>query len=100
MRHPKCNSERPCTYARCRYNLIGELVRTSGGFRWVRRFADVDTMEHTCALDVADEGPSRPSRVARLMGVTQTMVDVLEKRALSKIRTRYPWLREHMEDGE
>lgn len=103
---------RPCPWVGCKYHLLidvkdkgGMVVNFDGGLRTIstRRAIDeewmdsavdrLETMKHTCALDVADLGEHTLEEVGELYGLTRErirqMVDVsLEslKESMTKLR--------------
>lgn len=72
---------RPCPFVSCRFHLALE-VTPAGGLKanWPDR--DLEELPATCALDVADAGPSTLERVAGLINVTREFVRQLEQQAL------------------
>jgi hypothetical protein len=53
------------------------------------RAADVVvSMEQTCALDVADDGPITLQEVGDLVGVTRENIRLIERRAMLRVASR------------
>lgn len=80
-------SARPCLYVACKYNLFTDIT-DSGSIRFP--FGDdpqaLLTMEHTCALDVAESGGLTLEKVAKLTNVTRERVRQVEQVAMTKMR--------------
>lgn len=74
-------SERPCPFVGCVHHLALD-VKGSGAITFVR--PELEDMPETCALDVADGGPSSLEEVGRLLNVTRERVRQIEARALRK----------------
>lgn len=60
------NEARPCLVTQCRHHLSG--------------------IDHSCALDVADEGEHTLEEVAEIMNLSRERIRQLEWRALRKLR--------------
>jgi hypothetical protein len=74
---------RPCPWVSCRHHLALR-VTTRGEVRVTFPDAegepDLDAMEETCALDVADRGPQDVATIARLVGLdAERVIAVVEK---------------------
>lgn len=89
---------RPCPWVGCRYHLAIEVHLRTGKVR-ARPEAedDLSCLPETCSLDVADRGPNKLDTVALAMGVTRERARQIEERALGKLRTGAPGLREHLD---
>jgi transcriptional regulator len=48
----------------------------------------LDAVKETCSLDVADKGAHTQSTVARTINMSQKSADLIEQRALLKVRKR------------
>lgn len=96
-----CDGPRPCPWTGCRYHLAFEVTDT-GAIMWNGWARDVDHLdqeEHTCALDVADEGPHILDDVGRLLHLTRERVRQIELVALRKIARFMPELVHFMEEA-
>jgi len=78
------NGPRPCGFVSCKWHLSID-VTPAGSI--VHNFPDkeLDELEETCALDVADRGPRECAHVGRLLNVSRSRADQLERRALRLI---------------
>jgi hypothetical protein len=68
----------------CRYHLVHDRVskvHKSQRMTEEQVLDWLDNAQHTCALDVADMGPSEASEVARHLGITRPSVDTAIKSA-------------------
>lgn len=90
---------RPCPFVGCRYHLALDVTE-AGGIRWSHPGAELEQLEETCALDVAEKRlvvgspqyhrPHRSAhitlhRVGQLLGLTRERVRQIEARALAKL---------------
>lgn len=78
------NVPRPCPFAGCRYNLYLD-VEPSGSIRLNFPDLQVDEMEDSCALDIADRGAHTLQQVAILVNLTRERVRQLETRAAMRL---------------
>lgn len=79
------DSPRPCPFVSCAHHLYLD-VSAGGGVKLNFPHLEVDEMEETCALDVADRGGETLERVGQLYNVTRERVRQIEQRACEKIR--------------
>lgn len=95
---PKTRSDcidgpRPCPWMSCRHNLLIEVNEDTGGI-YTTRNIEGDELP-TCSLDVADEGGHDLAEVGEILGITFQATQVIESRALAKLREEHgPELRE------
>lgn len=75
---------RPCPYAGCRHHL-GFEVRKNGSIVEVQSDKEIWDMEHTCSLDIADDGPHTLDELGELFGLTKERVRQIEEAALAKL---------------
>lgn len=81
------STPRPCPYVGCRYHLF--LEPTPAGSLRLPFGEDVEaleTMDETCALDVADRSDHDMTQLAHYMGVTGSRIQQELPRALGKLR--------------
>ncbi len=69
---------RPCPYVTCRYHLW----RDPGPHGWVR----IRRGPESCALDVAERGPTKPEEIARLTGLVLRRVEQIHDETFAKLR--------------
>lgn len=85
------NGPRPCTHLSCRYHLLLD-VSSSGFINVNREDLDLDAMEDTCALDVADRrSETTLEELATLLNVTRERIRQIEfdgLRSLYRIASR------------
>lgn len=84
--------ERPCPWVSCRYHLAVEVQR--GGSISINPLLlddaingdelDLTRLPETCALDVADRGPTTARYVAGLVGKTFQLVEIVVKQGLER----------------
>lgn len=82
---------RPCPWVGCRYHLFLEMVNQGRAVRLPRGLdVEPETLQPSCALDVADDGPVTLEEVAEFLGVTRERVRQVEDIALKKVHKRCP----------
>ena len=81
---------RPCPWIHCRYSLVGEPGTAERGRLYHFNNGDHETplesLEHTCALDVTDEGEHTLEAVGKHLGITRERVRQIEEKAMEKVR--------------
>lgn len=75
--------QRPCHFLSCKYNLALDL--TSAGS--IQTY-ELDDLEESCALDVADRGGITLEEVGSLIGVTRERVRQIEERAAKRLSVK------------
>jgi len=76
------NSERPCVFVSCRYNMFLDV--TNKRIKYYSQ--DPTEMEHSCALDLADEcGGMRLEEIAACLNLSRERVRQIQDNALRKI---------------
>jgi len=78
---------RPCPWVGCKHHLAFS-VRPSGSLEEHFPGMDIEDLEETCLLDVAEKGPQTLVRTAELMNVTRSRVQQLEEIAVAAFRAR------------
>lgn len=79
-------AERPCPYVSCKYHLFVEVNPETGTMKMVFPEKEIDELEHTCALDVAELDGSTLKRVGEMMNLTRERIRQIEVRGLMKLR--------------
>lgn len=77
-------ASRPCPFVGCRHHLYLD-TRVSGSITYNFPDLDVDELEETCALDVADRGGATLEEVGPLMNITRERVRQIQVEACRKI---------------
>lgn len=75
---------RPCPYVSCSYHLYLD-VQPNGTLVLNQPDAEVYELEHSCALDVADEGGITLERLGAVLNLTRERVRQLEAIALGRV---------------
>lgn len=83
---------RPCPLVRCKYNLYLDVHPTSGSIKLNFPDLEVWELQHSCTLDIADEGGATLDRTGEAMNLTRERVRQLEIRARDKLRRYLPLL--------
>jgi sigma-70-like protein len=78
------NAVRPCPYTSCRHHLFVDVTK-SGSVSLPWRDAEVDSLEETCSLDVAERGGMTLEDVGKLMNVTRERIRQLEEKVLRRL---------------
>lgn len=85
------DGERPCPWVSCAHHLLPGLLEEGSG-RVPRSddavLAALETMPHTCALDVADEGGAVLETLGEAFGVTRERARQIEAKALNHFPKR------------
>lgn len=99
IERPKLRSEcengiRPCPFVSCRFHLYLQLV--GGNLRLNHKGKEPWELEHSCALDIADEGPHTLEEIATWIGATRERVRQIETFAMLKLNERHPDLETYL----
>lgn len=80
---------RPCPYMACRYHLFTE-TRANGSlfFPWGLDVGAIADMEHTCALDEADNGAHTYREIGQKLNIVAEAVRGIEAKAMAKVTGR------------
>lgn len=73
----------PCPFVSCKWHLYLEVNEATGAIKFNFPDKDVDELEQTCALDVADRGPHHREAVGALINATRERVRQIEAVALA-----------------
>lgn len=82
---------RPCPFVSCRHHLYLEAER-SGSLKFNQPGVEVENLQNSCALDVAEEGGLTLDDTAKLLGLTRERVRQIQDRALLKLKNIEPEL--------
>lgn len=77
---------RPCPWAGCKYHLYLDVSPDTGSIKI--HFAELEEMDPSCALDLADRGGMTLEEIAEIMGITRERVRQLEDMGLRHLRLR------------
>lgn len=81
------NEQRPCPYVGCKYHLYLD-VQATGNVRMNFVGREIEDLEHTCALDVADDGGATLESVAQLLSISRERIRQIEDKAMRKLKAR------------
>jgi hypothetical protein len=76
---------RPCPHVSCRHHLYLDVNPQTGTIKLNFPELEVWELEHSCALDVADQGGAPIETVGQFMNVTRERIRQIETQALSKL---------------
>ncbi|MEO6777787.1 MAG: sigma factor-like helix-turn-helix DNA-binding protein [Kofleriaceae bacterium] len=87
------HEQRPCPWVSCKHHLYLDVNPRTGSIK--RNFPDLEPweLEHTCALDVADDGGHTLEEVGDITNLTRERIRQLELRGLVELRGRSRALR-------
>ncbi len=80
------NGPRPCFFVSCKHHLYLDVNPTSGSVKLNFPDKEIWELEHTCALDVAEQGGITLEEVGDIMNLTRERVRQVEALGLSKLR--------------
>lgn len=100
---PKTRAEcvggpRPCPFVSCKYHLYLDVSR-KGSIKLNFPDKEVEEMQESCALDVADRGEANLDEVGVIMNLTYERVRQLEMSAMEKLKESASSLKQHVADG-
>ena len=78
--------ERPCPYVGCKHHLYLDVNEDTGSITFNFPDKAPDELEHSCALDVADEGGATLEVVGGFFNVTRERIRQIEARTLKRLR--------------
>jgi hypothetical protein len=76
---------RPCPHVSCRHHLYLDVNPQTGTIKLNFPDLEVWELEHSCALDVADQGGTAIETVGDFMNVTRERIRQIETQALAKL---------------
>lgn len=79
------NQQRPCPFVSCRYHLYLE-AKSNGNIRLNAPGREVDELQHSCALDVADDGCVTLEDIGKLLDVSRERSRQISEESLDKIK--------------
>jgi hypothetical protein len=77
---------RPCPYVSCKYHLYLDVQDRTGSIKLNFPDIEVEDMNESCSLDIADRGGATLEQVGAIMNVTRERIRQLELIAGAKIR--------------
>jgi hypothetical protein len=82
------NQVRPCPWVACKHHLYLDVNPRTGSIKL--NFPDLEPweLEHTCALDVAEDGGHTLEEVGDITNLTRERIRQLELRGLLELRSR------------
>ncbi len=88
---PKTRSDcaggaRPCLFVSCKHHLYLDVNPRTGSVKLNFPDKEIWELEHTCALDVADQGGITLEEVGDIMNLTRERVRQVEAVGLEKLR--------------
>jgi hypothetical protein len=83
----QCGTARPCPWVGCKWHLYLD-VTPAGGLQVNHPGKELEELEATCALDVADQGGVTLERTGQLMNLTRERIRQVEEECLRVMRRR------------
>ena len=80
------NCKRPCLYVTCREHLFCNVDPETGVIKYSWPGKEPEELEHTCALDIADEGAHVLENIADKVNMVRERVRQLEIKGLARMR--------------
>lgn len=77
---------RPCPFVGCKHNLYLEVNQHTGSIQFNFPELELEELEETCALDVADRDGSTLERVGHVLNLTRERIRQIEVRGLVKLK--------------
>lgn len=81
---------RPCPFVSCRHHLYLDVSPRTGALRL--NFPELEDMQESCALDVAEAGGVNLERVGQLLNISIARVQQIEERAVRRLRREVAWV--------
>lgn len=80
------NVARPCPYVSCKYHLYLDVNPRTGSIKVNFPDREVWELEHSCALDVAEQGGITLEEVGDILNLTRERIRQVEVRGLMKLK--------------
>ena len=103
---PKTRAEcaegaRPCPFVSCKYHLYLDVQPRTGAIKLNFPDLDVEDMNESCSLDIADRGGTTLEEVGAIMNLTRERIRQLEVRAMAKVKSlsEMESLRDFVDEG-
>ena len=80
------NVARPCPYVSCKYHLYIDVNPATGSIKVNFPEREVWELQHSCALDVAQQGGITLEEVGEILNLTRERIRQVETRGLMKLR--------------
>ncbi len=80
------NVARPCPYVSCKYHLYIDVNPRTGSIKVNFPDREVWELEHSCALDVAEQGGITLEEVGEILNLTRERIRQVEVRGLLKLK--------------
>ena len=77
---------RPCPWVSCKYHLYLDVNPVTGTIKINFPEKEIWELEHTCALDLAEEGAQSFEEIGRRMNLTRERIRQLNHDCLSKMQ--------------
>jgi len=76
---------RPCPWVSCRHHLYLDVKAKTGSIKLNRPDLEPDELQHSCSLDIADEGGTSLQAIARMLNVTRERARQIEDEGAKKL---------------
>jgi sigma-70-like protein len=80
------NVARPCPYVSCKYHLYIDVNPSTGSIKINFPDLEVWELQHSCALDVAQQGGITLEEVGEILNLTRERIRQVEVRGLMKLK--------------
>ncbi len=93
LERPGCRSDcqdgpRPCPWVSCRYHLYLDINAGTGSIKFNFPELEIWEMEHTCALDLAEEGESTFEEIGQAINLTRERIRQLTNEIVDNLYER------------
>ncbi len=78
---------RPCPFVSCKYHLYLDVKEETQSIKINFPHLEVWEMEHSCSLDVAEQGGMTLEEVGRIMNLTRERIRQVEAAGIDKLRS-------------